>query len=100
MYESGGGEFGDGDLLRALKDDQESPSYGAIFVMCRRMGIVEDEQRTINRDDAWAYFYELMGKYSGTVTSEQLHESLASYLLPGEIKEHLNHIESNLRRTA
>jgi hypothetical protein len=100
MYQCGGGGIGDGDLLLMLKDEEERPSSGAITRMCRRIGIEEDYRRIINNDDAWDYFYELLEKLSATMTREQLYESLASYLLPAQIEEHLNYINQHKRKTA
>ena len=100
MYEAGGGECGDGDLLRILKDEEERPSSGAIIRMCLHLDIKKDSQRTANTDDAWEYFYELLSQFADTMPREQLYESLASYLNPGEIEEHLTSINKQQRKTA
>jgi hypothetical protein len=100
MYQCAGGGIGDGDLLRMLNDEESRPSVGGITRMCRRLGIEEDDFRTINTDDAWEYFYELLEKFAGTMSREQLYESLASYLNPAEIEEHLNYITLHQRKTA
>jgi hypothetical protein len=100
MYEAGGGGFGDGDLLRILDDEERRPSSGAIIRMSRFLGTEKDDYRTINTDDAWNYFYELLEKFSNTLTIEQLYESLASYLSPAEIEEYLSQTREKHRKTA
>jgi len=92
--------YGDGDLTRIEEDTARRPSSGAITRLCRRLGIEEDDRRTINLDDDWEYFYELLEKFSATMEREQLYESLASYLNPVEIEEHLNYISKHRRKTA
>ncbi len=76
------------------------PSVGATIRMCRLLGMEEDNFRTIKEDDAWEYFYELLEKFASAMPREQLYNSLASYLSPGQIEKHLNHIEQLKRKTA
>jgi hypothetical protein len=96
----GGGECNKNDLQRILKDIAERPLSGSITRMCRLLEIDKDRARTINTDDAWEYFYELLEKFAGTMSREQLCESLASYLLPAQIEEHLNYVSQLKRKTA
>jgi hypothetical protein len=76
------------------------PSVGATIRICRLLGIEEDNFRTIKEDDAWAYFRELLSEVASAMPREQLYDSLASYLSPGEIETHLRHIEQLKRTTA
>jgi hypothetical protein len=83
--------YGEGDVISIDDDIESRPSGGSIFVMRRILGTEEEYHRTINADSHWEYFYELLEKFSETMAREQLYESLASYLNPAEIEEHLNY---------
>ncbi len=97
---TGGGECNKNDMQRILKDVAERPSSGSIARMCRQLEVKEDRSRTINTSDAWEYFFELLEKFSATMTREQLYEALASYLTPDTIDEHLEFISQHKRKTA
>jgi len=100
MYEAGGGECGDGDLLRILKDEEEGPSVGAIIGMCLHFGIEKDNRRTIDSDGAWEYFYELFAVIASSMTRDELYEFFESDLFPREVDEYLAHINQQQRKTA
>ncbi|GEM_PF-2921943 len=100
MYGCAGGGIGDGELMRMLKDEEESPSVGAIIRMCRHIGIKKDNHRTIDNEGAWEYFYELLYRIAPTMSREEIYAALASYLSKSEVDEHLAHIEQIKRRTA
>jgi hypothetical protein len=100
MCVSGGGEFGKGDILRAMEKGKNSPPHGALFSMCRHLGIEEDDRRTINNDDGWEYFYELFGKMVEAMPKEKIYDSLASFLSPQKIDKHLAYLDHDQRKTA
>ncbi len=100
MYQCAGGGFGDGDLLRILKDEEEKPSGGAIFNMCSYLGVEDDDRRTVNNDDAWEYFYELFSNVADTMPKENLYDFFGSYLFPSEVDDHLVYLDQLKRKTA
>ncbi len=92
--------YGDEDLARIEEDAMRRPSSGAIIRMCHKLGIEEDDRRTVNTDDAWDYFYELFAQMAKTSSRESLYDSLGSYLFPKEIDGYLSHINQQQRKTA
>jgi len=93
-------EIGEGDYRRIIEDMGNRPSSGAITRMCRRLKIEEDDFRTINKEDAWEYFYELLAELSAKMARKDLYESLASYLNSEKIDEHMEFIDQQHRKTA
>ncbi len=100
MYQSAGAELGKSDLERMVKDEEERPSSGAITRMCLRLGIGEDNYRTINNDDAWDYFYELFSQVEKTIPRDNLNDFFGSYLFPSEVDDHLVYLDTPKRKTA
>ena len=68
------------------------PPIRVIIGMCRLLGIEKDNFRTIEEDDAWEYFYELLSQIAETMTREQLYESFADYFMWDNDKDSIDFV--------
>ena len=92
--------FGDGDMRLLMEYLEGRPSGIAVFAMCRRLKIEESEHRTIDKEDAWKYFHELIAELLAKTSRKQVYDILLPYLSSEKIDEHLEFINQHQRKTA
>jgi hypothetical protein len=57
--EYGDGGYGDYEFEYADAHREAMPNILEMIGMCRKLGIEKDDFRTVNTEDAWAYYREL-----------------------------------------
>jgi len=92
--------YGEGDIRRTLEDIEGRPSIGAIIHMCLKFGIEKDNKRTINKEDAWEYFYELFSMAAENRSKKDLYEFFGPMLPANQVDEHFDLINQRKRKTA
>jgi hypothetical protein len=79
------------------------PSATEIGYFCHVLGIEEDTIRTLEEDDAWVYYWELLAQLKERFTEERVIEEMTHWgnLTIKEAQEQLSHLENiQHRKTA
>ncbi len=92
--------YGEGDIRRTLEDIDGRPSIGAIIHMCLKLGIEKDNKSTVNKKNAWGYFYELFSTVAENRSKKDLYEFFGPMLPADQIDEHIDFINQHKRKTA